>query len=103
MAGKKKKADSDEEGDDDNAAKPVKKGKKHAGDATNDKCQWTAENDEDMTDELQNQVKLGHQAQSGFKPEAWTAVAVRVNKRTTGKKKTAATCKSRWQKVRVVS
>ncbi|THU88670.1 hypothetical protein K435DRAFT_679348 [Dendrothele bispora CBS 962.96] len=49
------------------------------------RCVWTDTDDEIMIEELKVQKSKGNQAQSGWKPVAWTAVNDRVN--TEGRKK----------------
>ena len=67
-----------------------------------EETKWTGSDEKKLVTALKEAKLDGLQADSGFKPNAWTAVvtALKGSEITSGgSEKTVATCKSRWQRV----
>lgn len=66
-----------------------------------DRCQWNPADDAILVNTLQKQKHLGFQAENGWKPQAWSAVAeaLKTEAEHKGGQKTATKCQDHWANV----
>jgi hypothetical protein len=67
-----------------------------------DHCQWSSADDAILVNTLQKQKLLGFQAENGWKPQAWSAVADALKEAVLkGGEKTATKCQDHWVNVHI--
>jgi hypothetical protein len=66
------------------------------------RCRWSTQDDRILVETLLAQKAAGNQAQSGWKPTVWSAVAASLSKvAVSGQaKKTTTKCSDHWSNVR---
>ena len=67
------------------------------------RCRWSAQDDRTLDETLLTQKAAGNQAQSGWKPVVWNAVAAELKKIVLDNQaeKTATKCNDHYSNVRV--
>ena len=66
------------------------------------RCRWSAQDDRTLVETLLTQKAAGNQAQSGWKPAVWSAIAAELKKGAVSGQveRTAAKCNDHYSNVR---